>query len=81
MTYISNINSEWADRLGQYPPLMRPQEVEEGSQGIVTAQMIYRRNAKDRSPLPLKVREINGRPLVAKEDLYRFLCGEDLREI
>ncbi len=72
MDHIPSINTEWADRLRSYSPLMRPKEVEEASDGIVTAQMIYRRNCKDRDPLPLKVRVINGRPLVAKEDLLNW---------
>ncbi len=71
----------WEKRLEHYPPMLRPKQVERGTDGILTANAIYKRNSTDREPLPLRAVRMRGRVFVMKDDVIDFLCGQQEREI
>jgi hypothetical protein len=71
----TSTESQWANRLREYPPLLTPNEVRHASCGIIKPDDIYRRNQARAKRLNLDYYRIGGKVYVTKISLIKVLSG------
>lgn len=76
MISTDTVQTDWANILRPYPPMLSPRQVQEASQGIIRTGDIYKRNCDGTKRIDLDVRFIGGRLFITKASLISVLSGK-----